>query len=183
MNRRTLVVCVVMICVLSQGYTQQPQLVVPIAPPSPPLPTTPAFVPTQPVKEKSLDQLLDDLELLRKQKAELEKKEQDLIKVIQQKADKQADRMKQLGLMIKVPSTEPSRIGRIFLQGIAEKDEKQVQKMLDFSPGQVLEYPMLEQARVRLTKAGYQMVVVEVQPKQSDAQYLDILVKVGDKEK
>jgi len=183
MKGRTLLVFVLAIVALSQGYTQQPQPVVPITPPSPPLPTAPIIVPTQPVKEKSLDQLLDDLESLRKQKAELEKKEQDLVKAILQKADKQADRLKQLGLTTKTSLREPSRIGRILLQGIAEKDEEQVQKMLDFSPGQVLEYPMLEQARVRLTKAGYQMVVVEAQPKQSDAQYLDIHVKVGDKDK
>jgi hemolysin activation/secretion protein len=190
MKRLTLLVFVLVIVAFSQGFAQLPSpgATTPpmpppvIAPPMPPLPIAPTIPSVQPTKEKSLDQLLDELETLRKQKAEMEKKEQELVKLIQQKADKHVERMKQLGVVPRETSGEPKRIGRVLFEGFAEKDEKKLQNMLDFTPGQILEFPMLEQARVRLMKAGYQMVLVEVQPKQSDSQYLDILVKVGDKE-
>src|SRR5579871_3163905 len=125
MTRRTLLVFVLLILVLSQGYTQQPRPTPPLlggtsAVPSAPVPSNliapqaipmPFQVAPAPVVEKSLDQLLDTLEALRAQKAELEKKEKELVKSIQQKSDKQAERMKQLGLT--PAAATPDRVGRI----------------------------------------------------------------------
>jgi hypothetical protein len=51
-----------------------------------------------PLAEKSIDQLLDRLEALRGQKAELEKAEQELVKEIRRKMEKQSDRINRLGI-------------------------------------------------------------------------------------
>ena len=52
--------------------------------------------------EQTLDQLLDAMEKLRTQKAELEKREQELLKVIQRKATQQKERMDKLGVNVMV---------------------------------------------------------------------------------
>jgi hypothetical protein len=118
-----------------------------------PVPTT-----VSPPPVKSLDQMLDELEALRVQKAEIEKKEQDLIKVIQQKAEKQADRLKRLGIASPAAANSPVRIGRIKIEGNERTSDGKIMKIVkmeNFSPGQVLEYPELEEARIRLVKAGF----------------------------
>jgi hypothetical protein len=51
-----------------------------------------------PLSDKSLDQMLDRLEALRAQKAELEKAEQEVVKEIRRKLEKQGDRMNRLGI-------------------------------------------------------------------------------------
>jgi hypothetical protein len=82
------------------GYPQQPpQLPVPVAPPDPtPLtPLVPAPAPTPP-REPTVDQLLDRLTDLRRQKAELEKQEQVTVKQLRDKLKAQTERLEKLGV-------------------------------------------------------------------------------------
>lgn len=74
--------------------------------PSPPRAELPQVAPSrppqpahaEPAPDKSLDQLLDRLEALRAQKAELERQEQDVVKEIQRKLERQSDRLQRLGV-------------------------------------------------------------------------------------
>src|SRR5579872_3238224 len=207
---RILAVFAILIVALSLGYTQQPKPTAPVAPAPPGLPT-PAqsqpqvFVPTlpapvqsqpqvfltipapaptpsaQPAKEKTLDQLLDELTSLRAQKAEMEKKEQDLIKTIQQKTLKQNERMKQLGLT--ATGSSPDRVGRIIIEGNTVTTDGTICEMLNLQPGQVLDNSKLKEARDRLEKAGFESAVVELISSEVDSTYKDILVKVKEKKK
>ena len=71
-------------------------------------PTVPQQIPPagpQAPEDKSLDQLLDELEAVRAQKAELEKREQEVTRAIQRRAEKQAERMNRLGV---TPGTLPA---------------------------------------------------------------------------
>jgi len=186
MKRGALFVFTLTICAFSHGYAQQPQSGVTIPAPIPALPSSPA-PPTLSVgqagKEKSLDQMLDELESLHKQKAEMEKKEQELLKGIQLKAEKQADRMKQLGIVQKAANSAPVRIGRIMIEGNEITSDDAILKMVKFRPGEVWEQPLLEQARARLMKAGFQRSEVEVSPSEVGSAYVDVLIKVIEKQK
>jgi outer membrane translocation and assembly module TamA len=182
-KRRTLLVLVLVILAFSQGVAQQPQTEIKIAPPIPSLPTTATIPAAQPTKEKSLDQMLDELGAIRVMKAQLEKNEQELLKAIKQKAAKQAERLKQLGVHPKVTNGEPLRIGKIIIEGNEKTRDEVILKMLKFSPGQVLEFPMLEQARARLIKEGFQRAAVEAVPNEPDSLYVDLLIKVVEKER
>jgi hypothetical protein len=80
----------------------EPPLIEPT--PRPSIPTPP---PTIVVPLRTLDQLLDEFEFLRKQKAELEKKEEDLKKAILKKAGEQTERMKRLQITLTPPPANP----------------------------------------------------------------------------
>ena len=80
---------------LSGGVTPPPSIVPEAAPVVPGPPAAP-----KKAEEQTLDQLLDALEQIRTQKSELEKKEQELTKVIQKKAAQQKDRMDKLGVNV-----------------------------------------------------------------------------------
>jgi hypothetical protein len=187
----------VLVVVLGYGYTQPPPAAVPPAVvPIPPVAVRPTAVPQvspglpgvvtptapQAPREKSLDQMLDELESLRAKKAEIEKAEQELIKAIRQKAEKQVERMKLLGV-------EPSgakRVGRIVIQGNTITEDGVILDMVDLRPGQVIEPSRLEEANARLKKAEkkrkFQSATVELMPNEWDSIYLDVLVKVKEKE-
>ena len=79
------------------GYSQVPQPGA-IPPPGVPLLPVPQPSPPPPLPEPTVEQMLDSLEALRVQKAELEKKEQEMVASINKKIDKQRERMKKLGL-------------------------------------------------------------------------------------
>ena len=64
--------------------------------PSPPVPTQP--------KESTIEQLLDELEKVRAQKLELEKKEKTLVLEARKKLDKQLERLNRLGIGPEIPS-------------------------------------------------------------------------------
>lgn len=188
--------------------SQQPSTYTPYPPPaqkSEPQTIPPTDLPTRsapPAPEKSLDQLLDELEALRDKKAEIEKKEAELTKAILRKSERQADRMNRLGvggtgglvpvapvpsvapvpaatssppLSVTAPAAVPDRIGRIVI--VNGKDEKKVLDLVKFVSGQVLDYPSLEAARARLEKAGYPSATVEVIP--GDGGLKDVVVTVG----
>lgn len=74
----------------------------PFVPPLATLPTPPA--PPKGNDDLPLDELMDMVEKLRAEKAAIEKKEQELVKVIQKKAAAQKERMQKLGM---VPSAMP----------------------------------------------------------------------------
>ncbi|MBP3959681.1 hypothetical protein J8F10_30920 [Gemmata sp. G18] len=149
--------------------------------PSPglPVPGNPTFpsptVPPVP-REKSVDDLIAELEHLSAQKAELEKKEQELKTLLRKKVQLQTERLQKLGVAPK--PAEPDRVGRIILEGTAENDEKKILDMIGIRPGEVLRYPVLEETRTKLEKAGFREVVVEVVPNKQDAQFKDIRVRV-----
>jgi hypothetical protein len=127
--------------------------------------------------EKSVDDLLGELEGLRAQKLELEKKEQELKVLVRKKLDQQTERLKKLG--IAPTAAVPDRIGQIILEGNTTRADEKILGMLGFRPGQVLAYPALEEARRKLEKAGFRDVTVEVLVSNPpDAPFKDIRVKV-----
>jgi hypothetical protein len=146
------------------------------------VPSLPSTSAAQLPKEKSLDQLLDELEAIRAKKVEMEKAEQELVKAIQQKSTKQAERMKQLGLNPAAATDGPKRVGRIIIEGNTVTTDGKILKMLKLRSGTVLEYPKLEEFRARLKKAGFQETSVELINNEWDSIYQDILVKVKEKE-
>jgi len=95
-------VAVIVLVVVAVGtvYTQAP-------PPSPDLPKFPAdMAPGEavPKPEPTLDQLLDQIEKIRAQKAELEKQEQALAAEVRKKMVKQTERLNKLGLGTPTPA-------------------------------------------------------------------------------
>lgn len=129
-------------------------------------------MPTTP--EKSVGQLLDELERVQAQKAELENKEQELKAAIRRGLVKQAERLNKLGVD---PNAEPDRVGRIEILGFAGKDEQKVREVLGLLPGQVLQYPALKEARGKLEKAGFAGAAVEVVPNGPASHFKDIRVR------
>ena len=87
------------------GYSQVPQ---PGSLPPPGIPSfpSPSTSPPPSMPEPTVEQMLDSLESLRVQKAELEKRERELVASINKKIDKQTERMKKLGLE-KPPAAPP----------------------------------------------------------------------------
>jgi hypothetical protein len=87
--------------------TSQPKPDLPPAPPSAPTFPSPTVVvpstPPAPTPEKSVEQLLADLERVQAEKAALEKKEQELKTTIRKKLDQQTERLKKLGVGPAVP--------------------------------------------------------------------------------
>ena len=157
-----------------------------VQPVQPVMPTLTGSIPPTaqgvPATVKSLDQLLDDLEKLRAKKAELEKMEQQLIKAIQEKSQKQAERMKQLGVAPQAAPGTTHRVGRIIIEGNCVTPDEKFLELLKLSPGSVLENDVLEKARERFKKAGFQTATVELIPNEWDSVYQDIRVKVIEKE-
>jgi hypothetical protein len=136
-------------------------------------------VPTTP-PEKTVDELLSELERVQAEKAGLEKREQELKAMLRKKMEQQAERLKKLGVAPQpAKDAEPDRVGQIILEGNAKKDEKKILDTLGFVPGQVLQYPKLEDSRTKLQKAGFRDVMVEIVPNKLDSIFKDIIVKVG----
>jgi hypothetical protein len=98
--KTTLAVLVLLVVAAGTVYTQAPAGIP--APENPALPNVPVTAqppaPTSPLKERSLNQLLDDIQQIRVQKAELEKKEQALIAEVRKLLAQQSDRLNKLGL-------------------------------------------------------------------------------------
>jgi hypothetical protein len=160
-----------------QPYSVPPPPTAPsdFPPPAPTPPTPPA-----PPAEKSIDRLLDDLEAIRAQKAELLKREQELMKDIRQKLEKQAERAARLGIVpAKKDAAVPDRVGRIVIEGADEKAEKKIMDLVNFRPGQVLQYPEVEGTRLRLHKAGFELATVAVEASGDDG-FVDILIRVSE---
>jgi ABC-type transport system involved in cytochrome c biogenesis ATPase subunit len=93
-------------------------------------------------------------------------------------------RLKKLGLApAPVKEQEPDRVGRIIIEVNTKTSEKKILEKLSFRPGQVLQYPALEEARAKLQKAGFRDVTVEVVPNELDSVFKDIRVRVIDSDR
>ena len=97
MKLPAVLVAVSLLAIGGVGYSQVPQPGT-IPPPGVPLFPVPQPLPPSPLPEPTVEQMLDSLESLRVQKAELEKKEREIVASINKKIDKQTERMKKLGL-------------------------------------------------------------------------------------
>jgi|GEM_PF-6375753 len=132
-----------------------------------------AYEPVTP-KEPSVDELLNELERLQAQKAELEKKEKELKATLRKKLEQQSERLQKLGVIAK----EPDRVGRIIIQGNTKTPDEKILEKLDLRPGQILQYPAIEASRLKLAKLGFRSVTVEVVPSELDSPFKDIRVTV-----
>ncbi|MBN9118925.1 MAG: hypothetical protein J0I06_07160 [Planctomycetes bacterium] len=145
--------------------------------PPPPVPSpTPPLGPTAPApREKSVDDLLAELEDLQAQKARLEKQEAELKATIRKRLDAQTERLKKLGVTQEAKG--PDRVGRIIIEGNTKTPDKKILALLELQPGQILTYLGLEEARARFKKGKFS-ATVEVIPNELDSTFKDIRVKV-----
>jgi hypothetical protein len=180
-NARTVLVSAVLLIVPGAAHSQ-PKASQPALPPPPAVlvPTAPpiALPAPPPPLPKSVEDLLSELERVQAQKAELDKKEQELKAVISKKLEAQAERLKKLGVAPK--AAEPDRVGKIIIEGNTKTPDDKILDKLEFRPGQVLHYPALETARTKLEKAGFRGVTVEVVPGEPGATFKDVRVKVDE---
>ncbi len=76
----------------------------------------------------------------------------------------------------------PDRVGRIIIEGNEVTHSRVILNQLDLRPGQILQYPKIEDARMRLARLGIfdndQPPTVEVVPNELDDQFKDIRVRV-----
>ena len=192
-SRRLFAALVLLTAVAAAAYTQsQPPTVPPLPSPqvvpsdvaAPLTPTVragqsipPQVVPVAP-KEPTVDEMLDSLEKLRAQKAEIEKREQELVAAIRRKIEKQSERLERLGVAPRPAARTPDRIGRIMIVGAKGDAEKKILDLIGLRPGEVLKYPGLAEIRRRLTAAGFADVSVEPRPSEDGSAYVDLVVKV-----
>jgi len=77
---------------------------------------------------------------------------------------------------------EPDRVGRIIIEGNEITQDRVILNQLDLRPGQILQYPKLEDARMRLARLGIfdaqDPPAVDVLPNELDDQFKDIRVRV-----
>ncbi|MCI0703098.1 MAG: outer membrane protein assembly factor BamA [Planctomycetia bacterium] len=76
----------------------------------------------------------------------------------------------------------PDRVGRIIIEGNDVTRDRVVLNQLDFRPGQILQYPKLEDARMRLARLGIfdpeNPPSIEVLPNELDSSFKDIRIRV-----
>jgi hypothetical protein len=142
----------------------------------PPLPAPPAI--PAPPPPKTVEQLVQELEAVQAQKAALLKREADLKAEVRKKLAELNQRVEKLDPAPDAAKAgEPSRVGRVLLDGFGAEDDAKVLKAVGVSPGQVIQYPALVEARDRLEKLGYRDVEVVPLPGEQDPVFNDILVK------
>jgi len=77
---------------------------------------------------------------------------------------------------------EPDRVGRVIIEGNTVTQDRVIQNQLGLYPGQILQYPLLEDARMRLARLGIfdqqNPPSVEVMPSEFDNAFKDVLVRV-----
>jgi len=102
--KTTLAVLVLVVVAVSTVYTQPPPAIP--TPESPAVPAAPTLHASQP-KERSVNELLDEIQQIRVRKAELEKKEQLLVAEVRKLVAQQADRLNKMGLGVQaLPPSE-----------------------------------------------------------------------------
>ena len=78
----------------------------------------------------------------------------------------------------------PDRVGRVIIEGNEVTDQRVIFNQLDLRPGQILQYPRLEDARIRLARLGIfdqeNPPTVEVLPNELDDEFKDIRVRVNE---
>ncbi len=81
---------------------------------------------------------------------------------------------------------EQDRVGTIRIEGNTITKDRVIQNQLDFYPGQILQYPKLEEARVRLARLGIfdtnnpPSVERVVDPNDPDNPFKDVVVRVNE---
>lgn len=79
---------------------------------------------------------------------------------------------------------EPDRVGNIFIEGNTITSDRVILNEIGLRPGQILQYPMLEQAKLNLIRRGVfdaeNPPVVEVIQNEFDSTYKDIRVRVNE---
>jgi outer membrane protein assembly complex protein YaeT len=77
---------------------------------------------------------------------------------------------------------EPDRVGRVIIEGNEVTQDRVILNQLDLRPGQILQYPRLEDARMRLARLGIfdaeNPPTVEVLQNELDGTYKDVRVRV-----
>lgn len=77
---------------------------------------------------------------------------------------------------------EPDRVGRVMVEGNTVTRDRVILNQLDLRPGQILQYPKLEDGRIRLARLGIfdpgNPPTVEVLNNELDSNIKDILVRV-----
>jgi hypothetical protein len=140
-------------------------------------------VPTPPPAEKSIEQLLKELEAVQAQKVQVLKTEADLKAAVQKKLEGIRKHADELGVGPGPGKAgAPERVGRIFVEGFAENRERAVVASLEkigLRPGQVLRHPDLQDAQTWLEKSGFRGATVEALPTapDSDPEFRDIRVR------
>jgi hypothetical protein len=142
--------------------------------------SVPPIVPTAPA-EKSIEQLLKELEGVQAQKADLLKREADLKAAVQKKLEsiqKQVDKLGAGGAPGANKADGPNLIRRVELMGFADRDEKEVNAIVakaGLVPGGLLTKPMMDAVQGRLAMAGFPGVSFEViRPEPAQPQVADI---------
>ncbi len=76
----------------------------------------------------------------------------------------------------------PDRVGRVIIEGNEITQDRVIMNQLDLRPGQILQYPKLEDARMRLARLGIfdpeEPPQVDVLPNELDGTFKDIRVRV-----
>lgn len=162
-----------------------PDIVGPVLPKSgpvaPALPDVgPGVVPAP--YQKSVEQMVLELEALTEQKAQIEKKANELRAEIRKKLDALNDRVSKIdgGKGKEAKGGGPARVGRVRLEGFAGKDEPKVLEVLEAAglrPGQIIRYPELEATRGRLERMGFKGAEVVELPGEMASESKDILVR------
>ena len=79
---------------------------------------------------------------------------------------------------------EPNRVGRVIIEGNEVTKDRVILNQLDLRPGQIFQYPRLEDARIRLARLGIfdqeNPPTVEEVPNELDSTFRDIRVRVGE---
>lgn len=157
----------------------------------PPVPSAPPLVPSVPPLEvpvppttpptpapKSVEMIIRELEELLATKAHIEKQEAHLRAQLKQRMEELQKQVDKLGPgPAPKKAGEPSRVGRIRVEGFNKKDEPKVIALLGMRPGEVIRYPELEATRVRLDEAGFKGAEVLALPNDGDAVFNDILIR------
>jgi outer membrane protein assembly complex protein YaeT len=76
----------------------------------------------------------------------------------------------------------PDRVGRVIIEGNTVTQDRVILNQVDLRPGQILQYPKLEEARMRLTRLGIfdqdNAPTVEVIPNELDDSFKDVRIRV-----
>lgn len=110
MRLPTAIVAVALLAVAGVGYTQVPPALPGLATPVEVSPLLPFSTLEQSVapQDQTVEQMLDAVDALRQQKAQLEKQEKAIIEQLNKKVEKQSERMRKLGIGSTKPlDTEP----------------------------------------------------------------------------
>ncbi|HEY3788777.1 MAG TPA: outer membrane protein assembly factor BamA [Urbifossiella sp.] len=79
---------------------------------------------------------------------------------------------------------QKSRVGRVLIDGNTITQQRVILNQLGLRPGQILQYPMLEDARMRLNRLGIfdqnNPPTVEVLPNEMDNEFKDVVVRLNE---